>query len=189
MKLRRRPGGQRYAVVIRDESDCWVTLCVECSPKGDIFILCPRRDPDFNLHTSYHHDGTVHIKTLNKKRGYRDEPILPQKRQPLNAAFSGCERLGPYYGHGTKSIGVVYDPKAFDGAVIVEPGILGRDDGSVVVDLVEPGYEPKTDPSAPQRGVFSRAGRPSVVITIHRANQDLVFLDWPHDFVMPLRVK
>src|SRR6516164_9347789 len=42
-------------------------------------------------------------------------------------------------GHG-KTTGAVCDPKAFDGVVIVEPGILGPRNGSVGVDLVASGY-------------------------------------------------
>jgi hypothetical protein len=80
-------------------------------------------------------------------------------------------------GHGTKSIGAVCDPTAFDGLVIVEPGILGPRDGAVGVDLVEPGYEPEWERGmgqrlyvngVHQRKVFPRNGRPSVVITIQR---------------------
>jgi hypothetical protein len=88
-------------------------------------------------------------------------------------------------GHG-KGTGEVCDLEAFLGVVYVEPGILGPYDGSIAVDLLEPGYDLKPDPSAPQRRMFSRGARPSVVITIHPADQDqlsLKGLNWPDDFV------
>jgi hypothetical protein len=169
MKLERRDGEQRYAVVIRDGSDLWLTFWVRCSPKGEIFLMYPRADPG-NPHVSYHLDGTLHQKSHGTVG-------ISQKRQPLTAAFRGSEHLGLYSGHGTKSIGAVFDREAFDGVVTVEPGMLGPRDGDVGVDLVEPGYEPEWEREvAPrfypngvyQRKVFPRNGRPSVVITIHR---------------------
>jgi hypothetical protein len=71
--------------------------------------------------------------------------------------------------------------------VIVEPGILGPMHGSVVVDLVEAGHEPKPDPYFPQRQIFSRGERPSVVITIARDDQIVPVLRWPDDFHAPPR--
>jgi hypothetical protein len=180
-----KPGEQRFAVAIRDGFALWLTLWVRCSPKGDVFILLPRRDPDFDVHTSYHSDGTFHTKTLLPSRGYRDIRISPRKRQPLTSTFKGFEGVTNFYGHG-KETGAVCDPKTFTGVVYVEPGILGPTDGSVAVDLVEPGYDLKPDPSAPERRMFRRGARPSVVITIHPAGQDalaLKWLHWPDDFV------
>jgi hypothetical protein len=171
MKLQPVPGEQKYAVAIRDGSDLWLTMWVRCSRKGEIFIMYPRAgrasgDP----HASYHLDGTFHKKS-------HGTASIRQKRQPLTAAFRESEHLGLYSGHGTKSIGAVCDPKAFDGVVIVEPGILGPKHGSVGVDLVEPRYEPKWNrdmsprfyfSGVHQREVFPRNGRPSVAITIQR---------------------
>jgi hypothetical protein len=59
-----KPGEQRYAVAIRDGSDLWLTLWVRCSEKGDIYVILPRADPDFDVHTSYHRNGKFHTKTL-----------------------------------------------------------------------------------------------------------------------------
>lgn len=180
-----KPGEQRYAVAIRDGSDLWLTLWVRCSPKGDVYVLLPRRDPDFDVHTSYHCNGTFHTKSLLPSRGYHDRPILPAKRQPLTSAFKGMESLVNFSGHG-KETGAVCDPKTFTGVVYVEPGVLDPYSGSVAVDLVEPGYDLKPDPSAPERRMFPRGARPSVVITIHPAGQDplsLKWLKWPDDFV------
>jgi hypothetical protein len=171
MKLERVPGEQKYAVAIRDGSDLWLTLWVRCNRKGEIFVMIPRGDRDWNAHASYHLDGTFH----HKSYGTTFSP--QQKRQPLTAAFRESEHLGLYGGHGPKSTGAVCDPKAFDGVVIVEPGILGPRDGNVGVDLVEPGYEPEWSRGMGQRfylgvfhqrEVFPRNGRPSVVITIQR---------------------
>jgi hypothetical protein len=111
-------------------------LWVRCSRKGEIFVIYPRPDRDWDAHASYRLDGTLHQKSYGHIG-------ISVKRQPLTEAFRGSEHLGLYSGHGPKSTGAVCDPKAFDGVVIVEPGILGPRDGSVGVDLVEPGYEPE----------------------------------------------
>jgi hypothetical protein len=119
----------------------------------------------------------------NFNKSYRAISGSPRKRQPLTAAFRGSEHLGAYGGHGTKNIGAVCEPKAFDGMVTVEPGVLGSGQGSVTVDLVEPGYEPRPDSSAPQSHVFPRNSRSSIVITVHPDNRHVGFLHWPRDFV------
>jgi len=172
MKLQAVPGEQKYAVALRDGSELWLTMWVRCSRKGEIFMMYPRGDRDWDAHGSYHLNGTFHQKSFGFK-------VLSQNRQPLTAAFRGSEHLGLYKGHGESS-GAVCDPKAFEGVVIVEPGILGPIHGSVGVDLVEPGYEATwtRDETAQrhyvelgrvhQRAVFPRVGRPSVIITILR---------------------
>jgi hypothetical protein len=175
MKLPRVPGEQKYAVAIRDGSDLWLTMWVRCSRTGEVFVMYPGGKPRGDAHASYHRDGTFHQKGNGGK-------FMRQKRQPLTAAFKGSEHLGGYGGHG-KSTGAICDPNAFDGVVIVEPGILGPKHGSVVVDLVEPLYEPKRDLTAHQRQVFPRGNRPSVVITIAKGNEAIPFLRWPDDFV------
>ena len=74
---------------------------------------------------------------------------------PGTGAFKGSEHLGMYAGHGTKSIGAVFDPAAFAGVVIVAPGILGLRHGVVAIDLVEPGVVTKNS----VRIKLSRYGR------------------------------
>jgi hypothetical protein len=124
MKFKSVSGEQKYAVAIRDGSDLWLTLWVRCSPKGEVFIMYPRADPG-NPHASYHRDGTLH----QKSHGFVG---ISHKRQPPTAGFTGSEHLGLYGGgHGTKSNGAVCEPKAFDGVVIVEPGVLGLNQGSI----------------------------------------------------------
>jgi hypothetical protein len=124
MKLQPVPGEQKYAVAIRDGSDLWLTLWVRCSRKGEIFVMYPRPDRDWQAHASYHLDGTLHQKSYGTVG-------ISVKRQPLAGPFRESEHLGTYAGHGPKSTGAVCDPTAFDGVVIVEPGILGPRDGSV----------------------------------------------------------
>jgi hypothetical protein len=183
-----KPGEQRYAVAIRDGSDLWLTLWVRCSPAGGVFVMLPRREPDWDVHVSYHPNGKFHTKTLLPSRGYHDRPISRAKRQPLTAAFTGIEHLANLKGHG-KGTGEVCDPKAFDGVVYVEPGVLDRPEphaGSVAVDLVEPGYKLKPEPGGPKRELFPRGARPSVVITIYpgdQAPERWKYLEWPGDFV------
>jgi hypothetical protein len=136
MKLRRVPGEYKYAVAIRDElNELWLTLWVRRSPKGEFFVMVPRGDRAWNPHCSYHLDGTFHSKSYGSK-----SPFV-KKLQPLTSAFHGAAHLGYYGGHGTGT-GAVCDPSFFDGIVELSKGILGPRDGSVVVDLVEPGCEP-----------------------------------------------
>jgi hypothetical protein len=166
-----KPGEQRYAVAIQDGSDLWLTLWVRCtSPKGEIFVMLPRRDRDWNVHASYHCNGTMHIKSFGAA-GSR------QKGQALTTAFRGFQRFVHFSGHG-KGIGEVCDPKAFEGVVCAEPGILDPHGGSVAVDLVEPSYKLKPEPGGPMRRLFRREPRPSVVITIYPADQDPLWWKW-----------
>jgi len=161
MRLRPIPGEHRYAVAVREGSDLWLTLWVRRSRKGEFFIMVPRGDRAWNPHTSYHLDGTLHLKS-------HDHTVLPPiKRQPLTGTFRGTEHLGVHSGHGPKSVGATCDPTAFSGVVEVLPGVLGPRDGWVAVDLVEPGCEPMHVPWAQivQREVF-RDILPWVVITV-----------------------
>jgi hypothetical protein len=175
MRLQPVPGEQKYAVAIRDGSNLWLTMWVRCSRKGEIFIMYPRGNREWDAHASYHLDGTLHQKSHGLKG-------LCQKRQPLTAAFRGSEHLGAYGGHGIGS-GAVCDPKAFDGVIVVEPRILGPIHGSVAFDLVEPGYVPKPDPGVRERQIFLRGARPSVIITLYSDDQNIGFLHWPSSFI------
>jgi hypothetical protein len=75
MKLQPVPGEHRYAVAVREGSDLWLTLWVRRSRKGEFFVMMPRGDRDWDPHTSYHLDGTLHIKSFDHK-------FISQKRQP-----------------------------------------------------------------------------------------------------------
>src|SRR5262249_35788791 len=157
------PGEQKYAVAIRSDSGLWLTMWVRCSRKGEIFIMYPRGDRDWDAHASYHLDGTLHQKSF----GHVTATV---KRQPLTGVFKACDHLGMYGGHGTTQ-GAVCDPSAFTGVVTVESGILGPRDGWVAIDLVEPGLEPPRHLGKQIiRKAFPRDPRPSVVITIGQAD-------------------
>jgi hypothetical protein len=45
-------------------------------------------------------------------------------------------------GHSPKNIGAICDPAMFSSVVEVPSGILGRRDGFIAVDLVEPACDP-----------------------------------------------
>jgi len=167
MKLQSVPGEHRYAVAVREPTGLWLTLWVRRSRKGEFFVMVPRGDRDWDPHTSYHLDGTLHMKSFDHKFG------PPQKRQPLTGAFRGTEHLGIYGGHGPKSIGAVCDPTAFSGIVEVGPGVLGPRDGWVTVDLVEPDCEPiiaVPNANIVRREVFRDAPPPWIVITVGSSN-------------------
>ena len=159
MKLQPVPGEYRYAIALRDSSGLWLTLWVRRSRKGEFFVMLPRADREWDPHASYHLDGTFH----NKSHG---QAFLPQKRQPLTGMFKGTESLGAYGGHGPKSVGAVCDPAVFTGVVEVPPGVLGPRDGTVVIDLVEPGCEPLAWPGNEVMRQTFRDTVPWVVIRI-----------------------
>ena len=141
MKLGPVPAGQRrYAVAVREGSNLWLTLWVRRSKKGDIYVMIPRGDRDWDPHESYHHDGTFHAKSFGRKFG------APQRRQALTGAFRGTVHIGAHAGHGPKTVGAICDPAAFSDVLEVPPDVLGPRHGEVVVDLVEPGCEPLSWP-------------------------------------------
>jgi len=135
MKLHPVQGEYLYGAAIRDGAGLWLTLWVRRSRRGEFFVMMPRGDRDWDPHTSYHLDGTLHMKS------YGSRVLPPLKRQPLTGVFRGAEHLGAYSGHGTRS-GAICDPSVFSGVVEVRPGVLGPRHGAVTVDLVEPGHEP-----------------------------------------------
>lgn len=161
MKLQPVPGEHRYAVAVQEGADLWLTLWVRRSRKGEFFIMLPVGDQDWDPHTSYHLDGTLHMKSHGRK------VLSPQQRQPLTGVFRGSEDLGGYFGHSPKSVGAICDPTAFSGVVEVAPGVLGPRHGGVTVHLVEPGHEPTGFPwtQIVTRQVF-RDVLPWVVITV-----------------------
>jgi hypothetical protein len=161
MKLQPVPGEYRYAVAVRDGANLWLTLWVRRSRKGEFFIMQPRGDRDWDAHTSYHLDGTLHMKSHGRT------VLTPQQRQPLAGQFRGSEHLGSYYGHGPKTVGAICDPAAFSGVVELAPKVLGPRDGGVTVDLVEPGHEPTGFPwtQIVTRQTF-RHTLPWIVITV-----------------------
>jgi hypothetical protein len=148
MKLQPVAGEHRYAVALRDGSDLWLTLWIRRSRKGEFFVMVPRGDRGWDPHTSYHLDGTFHMKSFGHKFD------STSKRQPLTGAFKGTEYLGGHGGHGPKRVGAICDPNAFSGIVEVAPDVLGPSHGSVVVDLVEPGCEPIPWPRVVRQEVF-----------------------------------
>jgi hypothetical protein len=167
MKLESRPmapGEYRYGVAVRDEdSNLWLTLWVRRSPRPEYFIMIPRGDRGWNPHTSYHVDGRLHSKSFRHIIG------RVQKRQRLDGTFRGTEHLGGFGGHGPKSVGAVCDPKSFSGILEVPPGILGPRDGTVVVDLVEPGREPEVPWANLVRQQTFRDADPWVVIRVAKS--------------------
>lgn len=136
MDLKTVPGEYKYAVAVRESTDLWLVLWVRRNRKGEYFVLKPMGDKDWNLHSSYHLDGTRH----NKSFGRKDLP--PQKLQPLTGPFQGTMEFPQMWGFTPKGTGAICNPAAFSGIVEVAPGVLGPREGCVGVFLVEPGIEP-----------------------------------------------
>jgi hypothetical protein len=159
MKLQSLPGEHRYGVALREGSDLWLTLWVRRSPKGEFFVMTPRGVQGWDPHTSYHLDGTLHMKSHGRI-------VMEKKIQRLTGPFRGTEHLGGYGGHGPKTVGAICDPTAFLGVFEVPPGVLGPRDGMVVVDLVEPGCEPITWPFTEAARQTFKDALPWVVIRV-----------------------
>ena len=88
MKLQPVPGEFRYAVAVKDVADLRLMLWVKRSRKGEFFVLVPRGDREWDIHTCYHLDGTPHMKS------HRNKVLTSDQRQPLSGAFRGSEHLG-----------------------------------------------------------------------------------------------
>src|SRR5438094_1917447 len=77
------PGELRYAVAIRETDGLWLVLWIRRSSKPAVFIMHPTGDKKRDVHTSYHRDGTLNIKS------FRRVVIRSSKRQPLTPSFEG----------------------------------------------------------------------------------------------------
>ena len=164
MKLQPIPGDYKHAVAVCEGTDLWLVLWVRRSRKGEFFVMQPVGDRDWNPHTSYHLDGTRHMKSHGRIA------LTPQRRQPLNGQFCGNEDLGIYCGYAPKGVGAICDPTAFSGVVEVPSGVLGPVHGAVAVALMEPGHAPP-DHTWAYEIVTQRIFRdmpPHVVITVMR---------------------
>lgn len=164
MKLQPVPGEFKYAVAVREGDGLWLVLWVRRSPKGEFFVMKPIGDREWDPHTSYHLNGNVHMKSHDRK------VLPPRKRQPLTGVFRGCEPIFMYGGYAPKGVGAVCDLTVFTGVVEVAPGIFGPRDGTVAVDLVEPGHMPTDYTQSGEivtQKVFLEV-TPNVVITVLR---------------------
>jgi len=135
MKFKQVLGEYRYAVAVRENGDLWLALWIKRSHKGEFFVMYPRVDREWDVHASYHLHGQLHIKSGNQKK-------VETKVQPLNGVFRGTVDVGTYSGHDPKVVGEVCDPKDFNSVIDVAPGVLMPDNGSIAVELVEPGLQP-----------------------------------------------
>lgn len=136
MKLKRAADQHLYAVAVEEGSVLWLALWVRRSPRGEFFVMLPRSDRDWDVHTSYHKNGNLHMKSYGRM------VLSPMKRQPLRGDFRGTVDLGTFAGYGPKGVGAICDRPVFSGVVTVPFGVLGPRHGGVKVDLVEPGHKP-----------------------------------------------
>lgn len=160
MKLGPIPAGEfRYAIAVDDGSGLWLAAWVRCSAKGEFFAMVPRADREWDIHASYHSDGTSHLKG-------HDRRIFPTKRQPTST-LKGNEPLATFAGYAPKTVGAICNPKAFSHVIVIPTGILGPVDGQITVDLVEPGCQPAPFPwtKVSHRKLYYDT-TPNVVITI-----------------------
>jgi len=165
MKLKpMKPGEFRYGVAVREGDALWLVLWIRRSPEPAVFIMHPTGESERDVHTSYHADGTLHVKS------YGRVALSPYERQPLTGAFRGTEHLGTQSGYAPRGVGAICDPADFSGILEVPSGVLGAVAGSIAVDLVEPGKATTWLPwsRVVMRKVF-REATPWVVVTIRRS--------------------
>ena len=151
------PNEHRYAVAVRDGSDAWLTLWVKRAPQGDVYVTMPTADGRWKPHKSYHQSGKHHGKSFGRE-------FLPSVRQPLTSAFKGTENVGSFGADRPEKGRLGYDPRVFSGVIFAPRGILDR--GSILVDLVEPGFEPIRVYTEISQREFFRDAIPWIVITI-----------------------
>jgi hypothetical protein len=130
----------------------------EAFQEGRIFRYGAAPGLRLGRHTSYHLDGTMHMKSFGHKG-------ISKKLQPLTYAFKETEHLGAQMGYAPKQVGAICDPADFSGVVEVAPGVLGPRDGSVAVDLVAPNCEPLDLLNVVQKEIF-RDTVPWIVIRV-----------------------
>jgi len=159
MRFKRVTGEHLYAVAIQDGAELGLGLWVKCSPNG-FFVMKPMPDRTRNIHTSYHRDGTLHMKSSGRK-------MIVRQRQPLTGQFRGTESLMGDSGFRPKAVGAICEPAKFTDVITVPTGVLEAN-GAVIVDLVAPG-SPPTDLSFAYDIVDQKTfvhTTPNVVITI-----------------------
>ena len=74
-----------YAVAVRDEK-LYLFLRIKRNPKGEVFVIFPREDNDWDPHSSVHKNGTHHQKSFNHK-------FAVQTRQKPSAQFQGTSNV------------------------------------------------------------------------------------------------
>jgi hypothetical protein len=126
-----RPNVRTYAIADRDGDSLWLHMWLKRSPL-EFFLFHPTVDGS-HPHSSLHKDGRFHLKSHDRVM------LVPHQKQPLSL-LKGTEHLGSYGGFGPKAVGAVCDPTQFADVFVVPPGILGPRNGTVTIDLVEPGW-------------------------------------------------
>ena len=152
----------RYAVAVRDSNNLWLVLWIRRSRNGEVFVMKPTGDRDWDIHTSYHRDGTLHMKSYGRR-------MISSRRQPPTGNFRGTEHLGTDSGFVPRGVGAICEVSDFVGVIEVPIGVLGLASGSVSVDLVEPGETPLPVPWT--RIVLQEVFRevvPWLIVTIHK---------------------
>jgi hypothetical protein len=119
----------RYAVAVRDGDNPWLVLWIRRSRNGEVFVMKPGGDRDWDIDTSYHRDGTVHMKSYGRRM------IQSYPRQPPAGKFRGTEHLGADYGFVSRGVGAICELSDFSGMVEMPIGVLGLVSGGVSVDL------------------------------------------------------
>ena len=57
-----RNQNRMYAVAVRDGHELFLFCRIRRTVTGDVYVLPPRPDPDWNPHVSYHASGQYHVK-------------------------------------------------------------------------------------------------------------------------------
>jgi hypothetical protein len=158
-----------YAVCVDTSTGPYVVGMIVCSARGDVYYNIDGRR-EFRTHGSYHHDGTVWVKTSGHVAF--DERSL----QRPDAAFIGHEHfIQTSIREGdAEAINIRYESGDFTGSIHVPASALVRapTGNNISVHLVASGIETLglapggVHLDAQQR--FSRAPLPDVVISLYQ---------------------
>jgi hypothetical protein len=75
-----------YAVAVRDGHELFLFCRINRTVTGDVYVIPPRADPNWNPHVSYHASGQHHVKSY-------DQPYHVSHWQRPNANLQGTRNM------------------------------------------------------------------------------------------------
>ncbi len=143
--------GREYAVAIRD-TDLFLWYRIRRSLKGEVFVMIATgrsrgENGEWDPHSSWHVDGTVHEKSHNHK-------MIVRKKQKPDANFLGteCFTTRPIAVREPRAFGVLCNPADFDEVFEIAVNGLSTQTyrTAVSIDLSQPSGLPIKPPGALQ---------------------------------------
>ena len=159
-----------YAVAVRDGHELFLFCRVNRSVTGDVYVVPPRPDPNWNPHVSYHASGQYHVKNSA-------QPYHVSHWQKPDATFLGTHNMGTM-GIASHEIRITNAPcKVEDYTEVFEIpiGELSPEIHRTFVslDLMEPSGEPIITPGGKiLRQTIFQDSIPWIVVTLFDTSQD-----------------